>query len=53
MKKALEALPEVTQAVVSHEKGTAIVSMTQPVEDAVLKQAVEEQEYKVKKIVNA
>ena len=53
VKKALEALPEVTQAVVSHEKGTAIVSMTQPVEDAVLKQAVEEQEYKVKKIVNA
>lgn len=52
VKKALEALPEVTQAVVSHEKGTAIVSMTQPVEDAVLKQAVEEQEYKVKKITN-
>ncbi len=52
VKKALEALPEVTQAVVSHETGTAIVSMTQPVEDAVLKQAVEEQEYKVKKITN-
>ena len=52
VKKALEALSEVTQAVVSHETGTAIVSMTQPVEDAVLKQAVEEQEYKVKKITN-
>ena len=52
VKKALEALPEVTQAVVSHETGTAIVSMTQPVEDAVLKQAVEEQGYQVKKMVN-
>ena len=52
VKKALEALPEVTQAVVSNETGTAIVSMTQPVEDAVLKQAVEEQGYQVKKMVN-
>ena len=47
VKKALEALPEVTEAVVSHESGTAVVTLSAPVEDKVLKKAVEDQDYKV------
>ena len=47
VKKALEALPEVTEAEVSHTAGTAVVTLTAPVEDAVLKQAVEAQDYTV------
>ncbi len=47
VKKALEALPEVTEAVVSHESGTAVVILSAPVEDKVLKKAVEDQDYKV------
>ena len=37
VKKALEALPEVTEAVVSHETGTAIVTLNADVADDVLK----------------
>ena len=47
VKKALEALPEVTEAVVSHEAGTAIVTLSADVADDVLKNAVEAQDYKV------
>ena len=47
VKKALEALPEVTEAVVSHEAGTAIVTLNAEVADGVLKKAVEDQDYKV------
>ena len=47
VKKALEALPEVTEAVVSHEKGTAIVSLQAQTADDVLRKAVEEKDYKV------
>ena len=47
VKKALEALPEVTEAVVSHEAGTAVVTLNAPVEDKALKKAVEAQDYKV------
>ena len=43
VKKALEALPEVTEAVVSHTAGTAVV----PVDDAALKAAVEAKDYTV------
>ena len=47
VKKALEALPEVTEAVVSHETGTAIVTLNADVADDVLKKAVEDQDYPV------
>ena len=47
VKKALEALPEVNEAVVSHEAGTAIVTLNAEVADDVLKKAVEDQDYPV------
>lgn len=47
VKKALEALPEVDEAIVSHEAGTAIVTLNAEVADDVLKNAVEAQDYKV------
>ena len=47
VKKALEALPEVSEAVVSHEAGTAIVTLSADVSDEALKKAVEDQDYKV------
>ena len=47
VKKALEALPEVDEAVVSHEAGTAIVTLNADVADDVLKKAVEDQDYPV------
>ena len=50
VKKTLEELEHVTEAQVSHEKGTAVVSMEVEVTDDVLKKAVEEQGYQVEKI---
>ncbi len=50
VKKALEAVDGVSEAVASHEKGTAVVTLTKPVEDSVLRQAVEAQDYAVKGI---
>jgi Cu2+-exporting ATPase len=47
VQKALEALPEVTSAKVSHEAGTAVVSLNASLSDDALKQAVEAQDYKV------
>ncbi len=47
VKKALEAIDGVSEARVSHEDGCALVSMDFPVEDAVLKEAVEDKDYKV------
>ena len=47
VKKALEALPEVSEAVVSHEAGTAIVTLTAAVDNDTLKKAVEDQGYEV------
>ena len=47
VRKALEALDGVDAAEVSHEAGTAVVSMTAEVADAVLKEAVEAKDYKV------
>ncbi len=47
VKKALEALPEVEQAVVSHEAGTAVVTLKAEIADAALKKAVEDQDYTV------
>ena len=50
VKKALEALENVTQAQVSHEKGTAIVTLSADVPNDTLKQAVEAQDYPVTRI---
>ena len=50
VKKALEALEGVSEAIVSHEKGTAIVSLTTAVPDDVLKNAVEAKDYTVLEI---
>ena len=50
VKKVLEALPEVETAEVSHEAGTAVVTMNAEVSDDVLKKAVEDQDYKVLEI---
>jgi Cu2+-exporting ATPase len=47
VKKALENLPAVEEAVVSHEAGTAVVTLKEEIEDALLKKAVEDQDYKV------
>ena len=47
VKKCLEALAEVSQAVVSHENGTAVVTLSGEVSEDVLKKAVEDQDYKV------
>ena len=47
VKKALEELPGVVSAEVSHESGTAVVTTSAPVDDATLKKAVEDQGYQV------
>lgn len=47
VKKALEALEPVQEAVVSHEAGTAVVTLTAEVADDVLKEAVEAKDYTV------
>ena len=47
VKKALEALPEVESAEVSHEAGTAIVTLKSEIADTALKAAVEAQDYPV------
>ncbi len=50
VKKALEALEGVDSAEVSHEKGTAVVSISGAVSDDAMKEAVEAKDYKVTKI---
>ena len=47
VKKTLEALEGVSSAHVSHEAGTAVVELTEEVQDDVLQKAVEEKDYKV------
>ena len=47
VKKTLEALPGVAEAKVSHETGTAVVTLSADVADDTLKQAVEAEDYKV------
>ena len=47
VKKVLEALPQVDKAEVSHTAGTAVLTLNAPVDDAVLKKTVEDQDYKV------
>ena len=50
VKKTLEAIDGVKEAVVSHEAGTAVVTLEKEVADEVLKNAVEAQDYPVKGI---
>jgi Cu2+-exporting ATPase len=50
VKKALEAVEGVAEAVVSHESGTAVVKLTADVDNAVLKKAVEDKDYKVTEV---
>ena len=47
VKKVLEALPGVSEAKVSHESGSAIVTLSAEVADDALKAAVEAEDYKV------
>lgn len=47
VKKCLEALAQVDEAVVSHEAGTAVVKLNGEIADDVLRKAVEDQDYKV------
>lgn len=47
VKKALEELPQVEKAEVSHKTGSAVVTLCEPLEDAVLKKTVEAQGYTV------
>lgn len=47
VKKTLEAIDGVESAEVSHEKGSAVLTMSKNVEDSVLKKAVEDAGYKV------
>ena len=47
VKKALEAVDGVAEAIVSHEKGTAVVKLSKEVPDEVLKEAVTAQDYEV------
>ena len=47
VKKALEALPGVESAAADHTAGTAVVTLSAPVEDEALRAAVEAQDYKV------
>lgn len=50
VKKTLETMAEVTEAQVSHKEGTAIVTLSAPVADEVLKKAIEDQGYPVLEI---
>lgn len=47
VKKVLEAMPQVDEAEVSHEKGTAVAKLNSEVGDNLLKKTVEDQDYKV------
>lgn len=53
VKAALEALPEVVSAEVSHTAGTAAVTLRSPVSDEALKAAVEAEDYTVLSVTDA
>ena len=52
VKKALEELPEVSQAVVSHSEGTAVLTLKSDIDDETLRAAVEANDYKVISILS-
>jgi Cu2+-exporting ATPase len=47
VKKVLEALPQVEEAIVSHEAGTAVLTLAEDVANDELKKVIEEQDYEV------
>ncbi len=47
VKKALESIPQVTEAIVSHENGTAVVKLSEDISSDVLKETVEAKDYEV------
>ncbi len=47
VKKALEEIPTVSEAIVSHEKGEAVVKLSAQTDTEILKKAVEDKDYKV------
>ena len=47
VKKTLEKFDEIDSAVVSHEAGTAVVTLNAPLDEAAVKQAIEDQDYQV------
>ena len=47
VKKTLEKFAEIDNAVVSHTSGTAVITMNAPIDEAAVKQAIEDQDYKV------
>ncbi len=47
VKSVLEVLPQVDTADVSHESGTAVITLNSPIENSLLKQTIENQGYKV------
>lgn len=47
VKKALESIDGVNEAIVSHEKGTATVTLAKAISDDTLKKAIEDKDYKV------
>ncbi|MBP3655987.1 MAG: metal-transporting ATPase, partial [Clostridia bacterium] len=51
VKKTLEKIEGVAEAVVSHEAGTAVLTLSAPVDDAVLRKAIEDQDYTVVDII--
>ena len=53
VKKTLEALPEVAEAVVSHEAGTAVLTLSADISNEALTAVIEEDGYKVVKVFEA
>ena len=51
VKKALEALEQVDEAIVSHEEGTAVVKLNSDISNDVLKKTVEDKDYTVNDII--
>ena len=47
VKKVLEKLPQVDEAVVSHVEGTAVVKLNAEIDNEVLRQVIEDQDYTV------
>lgn len=50
VKKTLESIAGVSEAKVSHEKGTAVITLSEEVPEGTLRKAVEDQDYKVLEI---
>ena len=51
VKKALESLEGVEEAIVSHEEGTAVVKLNSDISNDVLKKTVEDKDYTVNDII--